>query len=276
MEIKNLSSTSLSDIVGCLTANFEGYFVQLPDDVGYWEKRYANARVDYSLSFGAFDNEKLVAFIINCIDSINGQKTAYNTGTGVLPAYRGQKLVDQLYNHAIPLLKAKGVEQLSLEVIQKNEKAIAVYKRLGFDISHDLPCFIGKINLPAKEDIEVKEVGYKAALPYIQETTNYYSWDFNIQAIKTARAQWRYFTVNEQGNYLGYFILNPTGNTIVQLELDKGLGNGHWKTLLHAISTISPEVRVINVDANRTTLIATLLQAALENHIDQYQMERAI
>lgn len=276
MEIKNLSGTSLSDIVGCLTASFEGYFVQLPDDIGYWEKRYANARVDYNLSFGAFDNGKLVAFIINCIDTVNSIKTAYNTGTGVLPAYRGQKLVDQLYNHAFPVLKAERVEQLCLEVIQKNERAIAVYKRLGFEISHDLPCFTGRISLPVKEDIEITEIKYKLALPYIEEATNYYSWDFNLQAIKTAQKQWRYFTVSEKGKYLGYFVLNPTGNTIVQLELNKGLGNGNWKTLVYAISTISPEIRVLNVNANRTTLIATLLQAGLENNIDQYQMERAI
>lgn len=276
MEVRNLEATPLSDIVDCLTESFKGYFVELPNDVAYWKTRYKNARVNYKLSFGVFDNDKLVAFIINCIDFQDGKNTAYNTGTGVLPAYRGKKLVDKLYAHAIPVLKAEGVEQLSLEVIQTNDRAISVYKRLGFEIAHDLPCFKGTINLPGKQGVEVQKIRYKEALQLMAGIETHYAWDFNMQAVKTAHADWEFYKVNADHNYLGYFIVNPKGNTIVQLELAKGLGNGHWKTLLCGIKQVYSTMRVINVEAGRTTLIAALLEAGLENFIDQFEMERPI
>lgn len=276
MEIKDLGATPLSVIVDCLTESFKGYFVELPSDVAYWENRYKNARVDYSLSYGVFDGDKLVAFIINCIDIQNGKKTAYNTGTGVLPSYRGKAMVDKLYEHAVPLLKKKGVEQLSLEVIQTNERAIHVYKRLGFEITHDLPCFKGTLNLPDKPGVTVAKIKYKDALPLMANVTAHHAWDFNMQAVKQAHAKWLFYKVEENRNYLGYFIVNPVGNTIVQMELAKGLDNGHWKTLLCGIKQVVPEMRIINVDASRTNMIAALLHAGLVNFIDQFEMEKPI
>jgi ribosomal protein S18 acetylase RimI-like enzyme len=106
---------------------FDGYFVKMPDSLDYWATRFKQARVNYHYSFGVFDASRLVAFIIQGMDIHDGQLTAFNTGTGVLPAYRGQKLVDRLYDHAIPRLKERGIQKCQLEVIQENERAIRVY-----------------------------------------------------------------------------------------------------------------------------------------------------
>jgi len=85
IEIRDLANTKLSTIVDCLLIAFDGYFVKMPSDVHYWANRYKGARVDFSLSFGAFEGDKLVAFIINGIDDDKGMRTAFNTGTGVIP-----------------------------------------------------------------------------------------------------------------------------------------------------------------------------------------------
>ena len=50
-------------------------------------------RCGLRLSFGVFDGEQLVGFVIHCIGEEAGRTVAYNTGTGVLPGYRGQRWV---------------------------------------------------------------------------------------------------------------------------------------------------------------------------------------
>ena len=102
MQIKSLQHISLEQIVECLLIAFEGYFVHMPTELSYWDNRFRAARVDYGLSFGVFDDDRLVAFIIQGIDIHNGEMTAFNTGTGVVPEYRGLQLVDKIYAHAIP------------------------------------------------------------------------------------------------------------------------------------------------------------------------------
>ncbi len=54
------------------------------------------------------------------VDEHYGKLTAHNDGTGVIPTYRGNQLVDKMYEVAIPRFKAKGIEQCTLEVIQEN------------------------------------------------------------------------------------------------------------------------------------------------------------
>lgn len=41
--------------------------------------------------------------------------------------YRGQNLADTIFTHSIPFLREAGIHQYLLEVLQNNEKAIAVY-----------------------------------------------------------------------------------------------------------------------------------------------------
>ena len=73
-------------------------------------------------------------FIINAIDKRNGILTAFNTGTGVIPEYRGKRIVKSIYAHAIGELRQQGVEKSTLEVITKNDIAIRSYKSIGFSI----------------------------------------------------------------------------------------------------------------------------------------------
>ena len=41
--------------------------------------------------------------------------------------YRGQNLAGTIFTHSIPFLREAGIHQYLLEVLQNNEKAIAVY-----------------------------------------------------------------------------------------------------------------------------------------------------
>ena len=120
MYIKNLSDIDFRVLMGCFLKSFENYFVKMPTDHNYYKERWRIANVKYELSYGMFDQEKLVGFMINGVDVRSGNLIAFNTGTGVLPSHRGLQIVKKLYEYAIPVLKKYGINKCKLEVIKEN------------------------------------------------------------------------------------------------------------------------------------------------------------
>ena len=49
----------------------------------------------------------MVGFILHALDKRNNKLTAFNTGTGVISEYRGKRIVNSIYTHALKCLKEK-------------------------------------------------------------------------------------------------------------------------------------------------------------------------
>ncbi len=272
MQIKNLEHTSLADIVTCLLQAFKDYFVKMPESPDYWEQRFKGARLELSLSFGVFDQDKLVAFILNGIDQRDGYLTAFNTGTGVLESYRGQKLVDQIYHFALPKLKQSGVGKCVLEVIQANHRAIRVYERIGFSICRNYPCFKGKIpDLPL--EVIVKPIDLTSYQQRENPNLAFYSWDHGMEAVNILSDSYQaYLVMNQLEQIVGQFLINPTNGNLAQLEAS----STHLPQLFAAVRQVCPEIKINNVDDRRADLIQYLNQIGIANPIDQYEMEMVI
>lgn len=270
--IKNLKDVPLEIIVTSLTTAFEGYFVPMPDDVIYWRNRFKGARVNWELSFGAFEDQKLVAFIIIGIDQLEGKRTAFNTGTGVIPAFRGQQLVDRLYAFAIPFFEEAGITNCALEVIQENKRAIKVYERLGFTKKRDLLSFKGNLTIATPQKVTSQFVPFQSILSQLPKH-GFYAWDFTNEAILLLQDTYQAYVVyNDTQQRIGYFLLNPTNNRIAQLEAVPK----NWPLLLAGIQQISPQITIVNIDGRRTGLIENLAIYGLENTINQFEMEMEI
>lgn len=272
MTIKNLAHLTLQEIVDCFLAAFDGYFVKMPDDITYWHNRFTAARVDYNLSFGVFDDDKLVAFIINAIDLDKGLKTAYNTGTGVLPAYRGQQLVDKIYQYAIPILKENGVEVCQLEVIDENHRAIAVYERIGFHNIRRLKCYNGELRTSHNVFLQSFPVN---ELHYLEQSEYPYPWDNTRTTVtnvaNTYDCYWVYRD-SELQEKVGYFVINPQTKYVAQVERYAG----DWEHIFAGVAQISSSIKMSNIDENRKDLIAYLAKMGVKNSIDQFEMEMKI
>lgn len=269
--IKNLKGIPLEKIVECLLIAFEGYFVQMPSDVEYWRNRYKGARVDFELCFGAFKEEQLVGFIINGVDYLDGKLTAFNTGTGVIPAFRGQQVVDRLYAFAIPFFEEKGITNCALEVIQENARAIKVYERIGFTKKRSLNSYKGEITIPEK-DVTIQTVNFQNLLQGLSEHT-LYAWDFTNEALLLLKDSYTTYTVHHPDKKLiGYFVINPTNGTLAQIESS----SENIPLLLSGIQQVATSIRIVNVDESRMDLIQNLLNCGLENIINQFEMEMAL
>jgi ribosomal protein S18 acetylase RimI-like enzyme len=270
MEIKKLNTVSFDHLMDCFLSAFENYFVQMPTDREYYKTRWKAAGVDFNLSYGMFDDGKMVGFIINAIGERNDDRIAFNTGTGVLPEYRGRKIVQSIYDFAIPDLKSNGITKCALEVITKNEIAIKSYQRIGFEICKTYKCFGGEIKVQPDSSFELLKTNYSDLdfenLPH----QNLYSWDNNSKAIKDN--SYDYFQVMHENALESYFIINSTNGYIAQLEVLNAEDNV-WKRLFIAVQSVAPKIRINNVDDSLTNKIEWLLKIGLENNVDQYEME---
>lgn len=276
MTIKNLKNTELAVIVDCLLASFADYFVQMPAEIAYWEKRFAGARVNYELSYGMFDGERLIGFIMQGIDSRGGELVAFNTGTGVLPAYRGQQIVDQLYAFALPELQAAGIKKYALEVIQKNDKAIRMYERIGFKIDREYHCFKGELRAPA-DNFTLVEVPFEEIAGRTNPQHALYSWDNCDNAIRAAESIYKsYLLSDEEKRPLGFFVIQPFSGYLAQFEVHTPSEKRDWKKLFAGIASISKTVKINNVDARRKEILSLLPELGLQNHVDQFEMEMRI
>ena len=272
MTIKTLEGLSLQDVLPVFLEAFEGYFVPMPTSIDYWASRFDLAQVDFSASYGAFHNDRLVAFIIHAIDQKQGQKVAFNTGTGVLRPYRGQHLVDQMYDMAFDELGNRGVQRFELEVIIENLVAIAVYKRLGFDVRRTYKCYRGKLGDAYNPHMfSVKRCDISDCVSF-QNFTDY-SWDFRTSVIKRAENKYGSYLVHTSaGKAVGYFIVDEKSGTIAQVDATKG----HISDVIAAIGIKCADVKINNIDLSRKEVLEALDHLGLKNTIDQYEMVRIL
>lgn len=89
--------------------------------------------VDYRASLCAMDGNRMVAFILNSIGIWERKQTAYIIGTGIVPEYRPTALSRELFIKVKELLKKIGFQQFMLDVAIANEKALELYRNLGFE-----------------------------------------------------------------------------------------------------------------------------------------------
>lgn len=139
MEFRNLKDIGFDTVYGSFERAFADYAIKFDKE----EVRSMLIRRGYNpeLSFAAFDRGEIVAFTLNGTGTFNGLPTAYDTGTGTVKEYRGLGLAGQIFSHSIPFLKEAGIRQYVLEVLQNNQKAIALYRRMNFAVTREFDCF---------------------------------------------------------------------------------------------------------------------------------------
>ncbi|MCF8238794.1 MAG: GNAT family N-acetyltransferase [Saprospiraceae bacterium] len=270
MEVGSLADVDITTLVDCFLRSFAGYFVQLPTEVTYWEDRFGDSGVDYGLSFGVFDTSQLVGFMIHCIGLEKGQKVAFNTGTGVLPAYRGQGLVDQMMAAAKLKFLDEGIEVYRLEVIDQNTRAIRVYERIGLHIKRRLKCYQGHLTEATEKQIKLVEVPL-ASFKKDADNSGPYAWDMSLSSILRAGDRYRGYQVFRPGEEKspGYFIIDREKAHLAQMETP----SGDWDGLFSGVWQLVHSIKINNIDAGRTDLIQWLESAHVPNVIDQFEME---
>ena len=270
MTVNNLSKGSFGEILDCFLLAFEDYYFKMPSNRYYYKKRWKAAKVDFNFSYGMFDEGKLVGFIIHAIDKRAGMLTAFNTGTGVIPEYRGKRIVKSIYEYALRDLSQNGIEKSILEVITKNDKAIRSYESVGFKICKKYKCYTGNIEIETFNQFELREIAFENVDWEKLPNQQFYSWDFQKETI--LEGNYTFFEVLNNQEPESFFIINPENQYLAQFDLLNAENKG-WQRLFAAIQQVSSKIRIINVDERLQNKLDNIRLIGLENSIDQYEME---
>ncbi|MCE5345099.1 MAG: GNAT family N-acetyltransferase [Bacteroidales bacterium] len=226
MKIESLNKTSFDTLYTTFNEAFKSYEVQVnKDELLVMLKRRGFVP---ELSFGAFENNKLVSFTLNGIGMFNGQLTAYDTGTGTIEAFSGKGIASQVFTDSIPYLKAAGISQYLLEVLQHNTNAVSVYKKLGFIVSREFNYFKQtntEVKLLAKDlpvTFSIKEISIDNKDRFVRFWDFNPSWQNSFEAIQRCATDFKIIGAHLKQNLVGYCIFEPNSGDITQIAIDKG------------------------------------------------------
>ena len=279
MQIRPFSDTPLKTIVNCFNTAFADYIIPFQVEVEAMGKRWQSCRVDYGLSYGAFDREQLVGFIINGVDQWQGKKTAYNCGTGVIPSHRGQRIVQQLYDAAFPAFREQGIGQCTLEVIIGNDRAIRAYEGVGFRKDRRLKCFARAADVVLKpiDQYRIQRAATARWKAYQKLVEFHPSWESQPAAYEVLRADCAIWELYSEQDLAGYIIVKPDSGHVLQFGMAdrpdwKLIGQQLWRHVIDGI----PGLRMNNVDSRAGRSLAVLRAVGMQPTLDQWEMRRLI
>lgn len=281
-EIRSLEATSLESLYKSFQEAFSDYEIQLnKEEFSIMLNRRGFASY---LSFGLFLNDQLRSFILNGIGKFNGIDTAYDIGTGTIKEFRGRGHISRLFNYGLPLLKKAGISQYLLEVLQYNNKAISVYKNLGFKVSRSFNYYTQQVSLlriPNKEipeDYEIREIDFKI-LNEINLGDFNPSWQNGSESILRSLKEFRFIAVLKGDCIIGYCIFVPISGDISQIAVQKDHRRKGIATVLlrEAVKHIKhSSVKVINTEVTCSNITEFLDSFGIPLNGKQFEMIREI
>ena len=296
LSIRNLKDISPSEIVEAFESAFADYAVSFDTQelFAIWKRRGFKD----TLSFATFeDNQKdgdnqtdedtrIVGFTLNGIGYFNGILSAYDTGTGVVKAYRGQGLSKDIFLHALPYLKGAGVQQYVLEVMTDNEPAFAVYKGMGFEVSRTFNCYKCsdlKVLIHALEtgsDTKLRDVCIqRTSVESVSKLDAFIdfnpSWQNSFESLIRADEDVSCLTAMHQGKVIGYCVFDPVSGDLSCLAVERefrrqGIGSMLLKEMVHCVET--DFVKCLNIDASCSEITSFLEKRSFELLCKQYEM----
>ncbi|HJT16935.1 MAG TPA: GNAT family N-acetyltransferase [Thermoanaerobaculia bacterium] len=231
IEIRSLEGVSFERMTVAFNDAFSDYDIPANYTVEYLTNLVVRRGYRPDLAVGAFDGDRLVGFVFNCLDG----DEAYNSGTGVAISHRRRGIARELMQRSIETLPAK---RYILEVIDTNRRAEALYRQLAFVETRRLQSWSGGLQ-PAVG-------GLKAAAPLEQSWWDQKpSWQNSLASLARAREPYEIL-----GDDRGYVVVFPSNGDVPLLAVRrdqrrKGIGRA---LLAAAANRIGKPLRIMNVE----------------------------
>ncbi len=296
--IRSLGDTPFDTLAAAFAAAFAEYEVQIT--AAELRTMLRRRGFDPALSFATLNESgDITAFTLNGVGMFGGVRTAYDTGTGTLPAYRGTGLATRIFEESLPHLRAAGVQQYLLEVLQHNTAAISVYRKLGFEVVREFNYYRGIFAERATSSTSTCSSSRGSTsctsprlIPstkpnlqlFEQKSCNFFdfepSWQNSFEAIQRALDDFVLLGAFDGDRLVGYIVFEPASGDITQIAVSpshrrRGIGT----TLLgEALRRDRAEgVKCINTEVGRDEALAAFLEARGIRHAGrQFEMIRKL
>ena len=240
--------------------------------------------VDLSSSVGMIEGDELIGFTLNGFGNWHGVNTVYDAGTGVLPEFRRRGLSKVMFDIMTPIFKDRGIEQWLLEVITTNEKAIGLYKKLGFNTSRTLSLLHceGELSFyaDAPVNIELRDIHEPDWGLLKTFWDGEPSWQNSIDALTRSRMNKRFIGAFHGEDCLGYIVFSTNFARLAQIAVDRNYrGLGICSLLLKKMLEENLEdgtPQIINIDHSILEAMTFFKNRGFTTKLSQFEMTMKI
>jgi ribosomal protein S18 acetylase RimI-like enzyme len=274
LSTRSLGPTSRSEIVDAFNDAFSQY--EVPIDMNEAKLdfviRERSVRLDHS--FGLFDEDRLVGFVLNGSRLCDGILTGYDSGTGVRAAYQGKGYGRRLLQDTVSQLRELGYRRYLLEVLVENNPAISLYTSEGFEFVRKLHCYRTKRLI--RDDFERTNVEINAAIDWEGENSGLLgylpSWQNSDASVVSISDSCRILSASTNGKPEAFAVVIPEYGSIMQLGWKKE--DALRRLLQHAFEVVSTDdLSIINLPESETETARVLTEVGFTRFISQFEME---
>jgi ribosomal protein S18 acetylase RimI-like enzyme len=281
LEFHTLETVTMEDLHDTFLEAFSDYLVKMDVPLWMFETMARRRGMVPELSVGAFAGDRLVGFILNGIRQWRGRKTAYDTGTGVVPDFRKQGATMGMFGHTLRILRERNVEQYLLEVIKENDPAGDLYRKQGFEALRGLNCYVAPFDdieaVPAPEGVEmvdlpVDALGWERLSAFWDFEP---SWQNSVDSLTAVPDTLRAVTAVADGKVVGYGIVEPRTGDVAQLAVDpEQRGAGIGRALVGRLAALTEVEYLVAFNLEETSEAANAFVEAVgfQPYTAQYEM----
>lgn len=147
-------------------------------------------------------------------------RAAYDIATGVVPGRRRRGLGRELWHSVKRQLQNDGVASCSLEVIVGNDRAIALYRELGFEIRRELDCYsFDNLKLVDEGRAEFRSLDEPDWELFESWWSWRPSWQHSIASVIRAGSAAKVIGAEREGDLIGYGVVMPDLGYLAQIAV---------------------------------------------------------
>jgi ribosomal protein S18 acetylase RimI-like enzyme len=261
IEIRPLTGVPFETLTAAFNDAFSDYAIPASYTVDYLTRLVQRRGFRPDLAVGAFDGDRLVGFVFNCLDG----DAAYNSGTGAAISHRRQGIARRLMERSIATLPAK---RYTLEVIDMNGRAADLYRSLGFVETRGFQCWSFAPPAERARITELANVDLDAIAAWGEMAPSSQN---SVASIR--RATEPHFVL---GNDDGAVVVFPSNGDVPLLAVQPSARrHGLGRRLLEAAATrCAKPLRILNIDERHGDIAAFLDAAGAKRTVRQLEMIR--
>ncbi|WP_144467563.1 GNAT family N-acetyltransferase [Bacillus toyonensis] len=277
IQYKRCSEVSIDLVYGAFKDGFSDYIIKMDVSKEDFIQRFLGPEGNsLEHSFLALDGDKSVGIILGGIKVYETIKTMRCGTLAVHPEFRGigvsQKLFELHKEEAIQ----NECQQLFLEVIVGNDRAIHFYNKLGYEKVYDLSYYnlndVTKLTNKDNKNIEVQRLEFQTFKLEIQKWLNFHiNWQNDIDYMEKTNNT--YYGAYVDNDLKGSVCVNEQGK-ISYIFVDKDYRNIWIGMKLLQVARVESNLSSLSIGFPNNSLLEGFLKKSgfKKNSLAQYEM----